>query len=115
MVILICDHQEKHNKVELTHGAGERIKEVEENITDQVFREPGESTTTTRLRVQEEIHQKASAALFDKVSIIVMSGHWIFLCYSDFISKSSDLVAASLTHFVTRIEVADSGHFLSTP
>ncbi len=31
-VILICDHQEKHNKDELTRVAGGRIKQVEENI-----------------------------------------------------------------------------------
>ena len=60
-VILICDHQEKHNKDELTRGAGGRIKEVEEHFLD------GE-----KLRTQEEIHQKASAGLSDKVSIIVM-------------------------------------------
>ena len=41
------------------------------------FRETGESALTARLRAQEDIHQKASAALFDKVNII-MSGHWIF-------------------------------------
>ncbi len=46
------------------------------------FKEQGESPTTARLRTQEEIHQKASAALADKVSIIVMSGHWISLWLS---------------------------------
>ncbi len=43
------------------------------------FREPGENTITARLRVQEEIFQKTSAALSVEVSIIVMSGDWIFL------------------------------------
>ncbi len=81
-VILICDHQEKHNKDELTRGAGGRIKEVEANISTECFRETGERSITARLRAQEEIHQKASAALADKVSIIVMSGHWISLWLS---------------------------------
>ncbi len=42
------------------------------------FRGTGDSHIATRLRAQEEIHQKASAALADEVSIIVMSGDWIF-------------------------------------
>ncbi len=54
---------------------------------DECFRETGESPTTARLRGQEEIHQKASAALSDKVSIIVMSR--VTFSYSDIISKSS--------------------------
>ncbi len=33
------------------------------------FREPGEAINAARLRTQEEIFQKASAALSDKVSI----------------------------------------------
>ncbi len=79
-VILICDHQEKPN-IELTRGAGGRIKEVEENLTNDGFKGTGESHITARLRVQEEIFQKASAALFDKVSIIVMlSFVVIFIC-----------------------------------
>ncbi len=68
---MICDLQEKHNKDELTKGAGGRIKEVEENLDDQ-FAPIGESLITGRLRVQEGRHQKASAVLSDKVSIIVM-------------------------------------------
>ncbi len=55
---------------------------MEEALYNYGFREPGESATTARLRTQEEIHQKASAALPDKVSIIVMSGHWISLWLS---------------------------------
>ncbi len=66
---MICDLQEKHNKDELTKGAGGRIKEVEENL-DYQFALIGESTTTARLRTQEEIHQKAVAVLSEKVSII---------------------------------------------
>ncbi len=46
-----------------------------------IFVEVGESATTARFRVQEEIFQKASVALSDEVSIIVMSGHWIFCGY----------------------------------
>ncbi len=61
-VILICDHQEKHNKDELTRGTGGRIKEVEIDLVED-FRSPGESAITFRLRTQEEIFQKASAAL----------------------------------------------------
>ncbi len=49
-------------KDELTRGAGGRIKEVEDNIVDD-YRCIGESEITFRLRTQEEIHQKASAAL----------------------------------------------------
>ena len=70
-VILICDHQEKHNKDELTRGAGGRIKEVEENIVDDGFKEIGDNVSTAILRTQEGIHQKARAALSDEVSIIL--------------------------------------------
>ncbi len=49
---------------------------------DDGFKAPGESPTTARFRRQEEIHQKASAALSVEVSIIVMSGHWISLWLS---------------------------------
>ncbi len=74
-VILICDHQEKHNKDELTHGAGGRIREAEGGyVMYDDFKITGESNTTGRLRTQEDIHQKASAVLSDEVSIIVMSG-----------------------------------------
>ncbi len=69
---MICDLQEKHNKDELTKGAGGRIKEVEENLVDQ-FAPIGDSHSATRLRKQEDIHQKASAALSVEVSIIVMT------------------------------------------
>ena len=48
-------------------------------IVTEGFKAPGESNITARLRVQEEIFHKASAALSVEVSIIVMSGHWIFL------------------------------------
>ncbi len=48
--------------------------EVEENIVDE-FKVIGDSGSTARLRTQEEIHQKASAALSDEVSIIVNSTH----------------------------------------
>ncbi len=61
---------------------------MEEIITDDGFKEQGESVIIARLRTQEEIHQKASAALADKVSIIVMSGHWIFLWLSSAIEIS---------------------------
>ncbi len=80
-LILIRNHQEKHNKDELTCGEGGRIKELEANFVDD-FKSPGEAQTTSILRTQEEIHQKASAALADKVSIIVVSGHWTFLWLS---------------------------------
>ncbi len=70
-VILICYHQEKHNKDELTRGAGGRIKEVEENIVDDGFKEIGDNVSTAILRTQEGIHQKARAALSDEVSIIL--------------------------------------------
>ncbi len=60
----------------ITRGAGGRIKEVEEHLVDNFFFELRESATTARLRVQEERHQKASAALSVEVSIIVISGHW---------------------------------------
>ncbi len=65
----------RNNKDELTRGAGGRIKEVEENVLDDGFRGTGESATTARLRVQEDIFQKTGAVLlnFDKVSILVMS------------------------------------------
>ncbi len=71
-VILICDHQEKHNKVELTRGAGGIIKEAEEHIASDGFRETGEDVIKARLRTQEERYQKASAALSDEVSTSVM-------------------------------------------
>ena len=72
-VILICDHQEKVNKNELTRGAGGRIKETEENFVNDGFTELGESRTTARLRTQEKIFQKTSAALSDEVSTIIDS------------------------------------------
>ncbi len=62
--------QERHNKDELTRGAGGRIKEVEEIFLEDGFRSSGESTITARLRTQEEIFQKASAVLSDEASII---------------------------------------------
>ncbi len=71
-VILICDHQEKHNKDELTRGAGGRIKEAEDNLVDE-FKPCGGSDITARLRAQEELHQKAIAVLSDEVSAIVQS------------------------------------------
>ncbi len=43
------------------------------------FKQLGDGQTTARLRIREEIFQRASAALSVEVSIIVMSGHWIFL------------------------------------
>ncbi len=46
---------------------------------EEGFKSLGEDETAARLRTQEERHQKASAVLADKVSIIVMSGHWIFI------------------------------------
>ncbi len=55
-VILICDHQEKHNKDELTRGAGGRIKEVEDNR----FRAAEEDMVTAR---------KQEESIADKVSI----------------------------------------------
>ncbi len=39
------------------------------------FRETGESSITARLRTQEEIHQKASAALSDEVSTFSQANH----------------------------------------
>ena len=79
-LILICDHQEKHNKDELKHGAGGRIKETEEILIDSCFREAGESMTAARLRNQEDIFLKTYGVLFDKVSIIiVITDHSIFL------------------------------------
>ncbi len=71
-VILICNHQEKHNKDELTRGAGGRIKEVEEFFVDE-FAVMGEDLTAGRLRAQEEIHLKAIAALPDEVSTMINS------------------------------------------
>ncbi len=71
-VILICDHQEKHNKDELTRGAGGRIKEVEEHLVDE-FAVIGDDRMAGRLRAQEEMHQKASAALHDEVSTMINS------------------------------------------
>ncbi len=56
----------------LTCGAGGRIKEAEEQVVDEYFKKPGESSTTARLRAQEEIYQKASAILSDEVSTIVL-------------------------------------------
>ncbi len=55
--------------------------EVENIIVDEGFKEIGDSDIVARLRAQEEIHQKASAALADKVSIIVMSGNWIIFVH----------------------------------
>ncbi len=78
-VILICDHQERHNKDELTRGAGGRIKEAEDNFVDECFIELGENRVFGMLRVQEDRYQKTIAVLSDEVSIIVMSGHWISL------------------------------------
>ncbi len=48
---------------------------MEENLDDR-FRERRESATTTRLRIQEDIFQKASAVLSDEVSIIVMGSFY---------------------------------------
>ena len=50
------------------------------------FRSTGESTTAVRLRIQEEMFLKASAALSDKVNAIVLSGHWIILWLSSYIN-----------------------------
>ncbi len=74
----MIDHQENPN-IELTRGGGGRIKEVEEHLLDDGFRGTGEGTTTARLRVQEEIFQKTSAVLFDKVSILIMSDLFVVM------------------------------------
>ncbi len=46
---------------------------MEEICLLEALRETGESNVAARLRVQEEVHQKASAILSNKVNIVVMS------------------------------------------
>ncbi len=46
---------------------------MEQILANDGFKETGESDITARLRTQEEIHQKASAALSDEVSAIIDS------------------------------------------
>ncbi len=55
---------------ELTHGKGGRIKEVEEYVYDE-FKIIGEGYEAGKLRAQEDIFQKTSAILSDKVSTIL--------------------------------------------